>query len=133
MDAWIDCMTSLDAPADGMSNVHSEPGTVLTLELDNVQGFANRCPEPCKALIECSAFVNWRRLEQPSINRDLKVAVQLLYKWLQKRPETPRKYFLRSISHNNVHKTWSFRNQQVNGSSPFVGSISFLIFPKKLF
>ena len=69
MDAWIDCMTSLDAPEDGMSNVHCEPGTVLTLELENIEPFANRCPEQHKALIECSAFVNWRRLERgnPSV------------------------------------------------------------------
>ena len=66
MDAWIDCMTSLDAPEDGMSNVHCEPGTVLTLELENIEPFANRCPEQHKALIECSAFVNWRRLERGS-------------------------------------------------------------------
>ena len=63
MDAWIDCMTSLDAPDDGMSNVHCEPGAVLTLELENVKSFASRCPELYEALIECSAFVNWRRLE----------------------------------------------------------------------
>ncbi|MDE1162311.1 MAG: barstar family protein [Acidobacteriaceae bacterium] len=44
MDAWIDCMTSLDAPEDGMSNVHCEPGKVLTLELANVASFAVRCP-----------------------------------------------------------------------------------------
>ena len=62
MDAWIDCVTSLDAPADGMSNVYCAPGTALTLALDNVRDFANRCTEQYKALIECSAFVNWRRL-----------------------------------------------------------------------
>ena len=69
MDAWIDCLTSSDAPEDGMSNVHCEPETVLTLELENVEAFANRCPEQYKALIECSAFVNWLRLERgnPSV------------------------------------------------------------------
>lgn len=63
MNAWIDCMTSLDAPADGMSSVHCKPGSVVTLELANVKAFARRCPEQYAALIECSAFVNWRRLE----------------------------------------------------------------------
>jgi RNAse (barnase) inhibitor barstar len=63
MNAWIDCMTSLDAPDDGMSVIHCEPGSVLTLELKNVQQFAERCPEQYKALIECAAFVNWRRIE----------------------------------------------------------------------
>ena len=63
MDAWIDCLTSLDAPEDGMFSIHCEPGTVLTLELENVKDFAQRCPEEYKALIECAAFVNWRRSE----------------------------------------------------------------------
>ena len=69
MDAWIDCMTSLDAPADGMSSVHCNPGSVVTLELATVKAFARRCPEQYDALIECSAFVNWRRLElgNPSV------------------------------------------------------------------
>jgi RNAse (barnase) inhibitor barstar len=69
MNAWIDCLTSLDAPEDGMSSVHCEPGSVVTLELANVKAFANRCPEQYSAVIECAAFVNWRRLEMgdPSV------------------------------------------------------------------
>ena len=69
MNAWIDCLTSLDAPEDGMSNVHCESGTVLTLELENVEAFAGRGAEQYQALIQCSAFVNWRRLEvgEPSV------------------------------------------------------------------
>ena len=63
MDAWIDCLTSLDAPEDGMCSVHCESGSVVTLELSNVTAFANRCPEQYNAVIQCSAFVNWRRLE----------------------------------------------------------------------
>ncbi len=63
MNAWIDCMTSLGAPEDGMSSIHCEPGTVMTLELENVKSFSDRCPEQYKALIECAAFVNWRRNE----------------------------------------------------------------------
>jgi Barstar (barnase inhibitor) len=39
MDAWIDCLTSLDAPADVISGVHCETGTVLTLELENGHRF----------------------------------------------------------------------------------------------
>ncbi len=63
MDALIDCLTSLDVPGDAMSSIHCEPGSVVTLELSNVKSFANRCPEQYNAVIECSAFVNWRRLE----------------------------------------------------------------------
>ena len=60
MDAWNDCMSSLDAPEDGMTSVHCAPGAVVTLELQNVRGFRTRCPELYAALVECSAFVNWR-------------------------------------------------------------------------
>jgi len=64
MDAWIDCMTYLDEPDAGMTSVHVTPGQVLVLLLDNVCEFRVRCPEQYAALIECSAFVNWRRMER---------------------------------------------------------------------
>jgi RNAse (barnase) inhibitor barstar len=63
INAWIDCMTSLDAPDDGMSEIHCTPGTVLTLELKNVREFKECCPGQYTALIESSAFVNYRRTE----------------------------------------------------------------------
>jgi hypothetical protein len=63
MDAWIDCMTSLDAPSDGLSQIHCEPGQVVTLRLENAAEFKVRCPEQYSSLLECSAFVNFRRLE----------------------------------------------------------------------
>jgi RNAse (barnase) inhibitor barstar len=63
MNAWIDCMTSLDTPDDCMSNVHCAPGNVLTLELANVRQFEARCPEQYEALIECTASVNWRKIK----------------------------------------------------------------------
>lgn len=66
MDAWIDCMTSLDAAEDEMSTIHCEPGTVLTLSLENMGSFKDRCPEQYNALVECAAFVNWRRIETGS-------------------------------------------------------------------
>lgn len=63
MDAWIDCMTSLDAPDDGLTNVHAPPSGVVVLHLDGMREFSKRCPELASAIEECSAFVNWRRLE----------------------------------------------------------------------
>jgi RNAse (barnase) inhibitor barstar len=63
MDAWIDCLTSLDEPADGMTTAHAPPGGVVALQLEYVKDFARRCPEQYAAVIECSAFVNWRRIE----------------------------------------------------------------------
>ena len=63
MNAWIDCMTSIDAPDDGMTNINCESGKVITIELENVKAFKERCPEQYMAILECAAFVNWRRVE----------------------------------------------------------------------
>ena len=63
MDAWIDCMTCLDDANAGMSAVHAPAGGVLTLQLENVDDFAARCPIQYAVIIECAAFVNWRRIE----------------------------------------------------------------------
>ncbi len=63
MDAWIDCMESLDSPEDGMTTIHVEPGETLILELNNVTSLAKRNKEMYEAIVECSAFVNHRRIE----------------------------------------------------------------------
>ena len=63
MNAWIDCMSYLDDPAAGMTAQHVPPGGILTLQIDEVDDFASRCPEQYRAIVECSAFVNWRRVE----------------------------------------------------------------------
>jgi hypothetical protein len=63
MDAWIDCLTSVDLPDDGMSAVTANPGGTLILTIDNPFDFRRRCPEQYDALIECSAIVNFRREE----------------------------------------------------------------------
>ena len=63
MNAWIDCMTYIDDPEDAMTTVHAPPGGVLVLELEHVTEFAVRCPQQYDAIIECSAFVNWRRIK----------------------------------------------------------------------
>ena len=64
MDAWIDCLTSADVQ-DGMiaSEFVASEGDVLVLELLDAKDFAERCPEQYGALIECAAFVEWRRIE----------------------------------------------------------------------
>jgi len=64
MDAWIDCMSYVDDPTAGMTTQHVSPGAVLTLHVDEINDFAFRCPEQYDALVECSAFVNWRRAER---------------------------------------------------------------------
>jgi Barstar (barnase inhibitor) len=64
MDARIDCMTNLDDPSAGLTEIHVLPGEVLTLIIDNARGLKSKCPEIYMALVECSAFVNWRRAER---------------------------------------------------------------------
>ena len=64
MDAWNDCMTYLDDPAAGMSSIHVASGDVVVLCISAVTEFRKRCPEIYDALIECSAFVNYRRIER---------------------------------------------------------------------
>lgn len=64
MDAWIDCLTGLDDRDGVMTTVSTTPGGVVVLELLGAKGLAARCPEVYAALVECSAFVNWRRRER---------------------------------------------------------------------
>ena len=64
MDAWIDCLTYLDEPDDRMTTIHAPPGGVVVLDLSHLRDLASRCPDIYSALMECSAFVNYRRLEK---------------------------------------------------------------------
>jgi RNAse (barnase) inhibitor barstar len=64
MDAWIDCMSYVDDPKAGMTSIHVEPGSVLTLVVHNAKSFKARCPNEFADLVECSAFVNWRVMER---------------------------------------------------------------------
>jgi RNAse (barnase) inhibitor barstar len=61
MNAWIDCMTYFD---DGMTRFTVAPGELFHLEVADTKDFAHRIPEIFQALIECAAFVNWRRIEK---------------------------------------------------------------------
>jgi hypothetical protein len=63
LDAWVDCMTSLDAPEDGLSRVSVGPGETLLLRIDQADEFQRRCPAQYAALLDCSAAVNRRRVE----------------------------------------------------------------------
>jgi len=63
MSAWIDCMSSLECPEDGMTTVHTENGKTLILELENISSLAERNKDIYEAIIESSAFVNYRKLD----------------------------------------------------------------------
>lgn len=64
MNAWIDCMTSLDDPDASMTSTHVTRGDVLVLCVSAAEALKRRCPEIYAALVECSAFVNYRRIEK---------------------------------------------------------------------
>jgi len=63
-DAWIDCMTNVDCPEDGLSSVTVGKGATLTLQVSEASTWAKRCSEVWAAFQEMTAFVNWRRIEQ---------------------------------------------------------------------
>jgi hypothetical protein len=63
MNAWIDCMTSVDMAADCLSAVTVAQGELLVLRIDNPFDFKRRCPEQFDALLEGTSFVNYRRTE----------------------------------------------------------------------
>ncbi|MEL6769947.1 MAG: barstar family protein [Bacteroidota bacterium] len=69
MDAWLDCMSSIDDPAAGLSEITVAPGELLVLEIPDSLDFAYRCPDIWQDLLECCAFVNQRRIDrgQPSV------------------------------------------------------------------
>ena len=64
MDAWNDCMISLNDPSDGMTKVHGSPSDIVVLQLDHVDELARSWRIIYDAIVECTAFVNHSRIEQ---------------------------------------------------------------------
>lgn len=62
LDAWIDCMTSLDSPPDGLTVIHVVSGGMLVLTVEHADDFAMRCPDQYRAIMECAAIVNGRHI-----------------------------------------------------------------------
>ena len=60
LDAWIDCMSSLSDPEDGMSLVHCAKGQVVILQVEYAAELKANHRDIYEALVECAAFVNWR-------------------------------------------------------------------------
>lgn len=63
MNAWIDCLTCADDAESGMIADPVACGDLLALSIIDAADFKQRCPEQFDALIECTAFVNFRRRE----------------------------------------------------------------------
>jgi RNAse (barnase) inhibitor barstar len=62
MNAWIDCMSSLDE--EGMTKFLLGADENLNIEIIETEIFNSRLPEIFKELIECTAFVNQRYIER---------------------------------------------------------------------
>jgi len=73
MDAWIDCMSSLDE--EGMTGCLLSDGGELRVEVIETEEFSRRLPEIFGAFIECTALVNRRYLDS---GRSIRVALVLL-------------------------------------------------------
>ena len=61
MNAWIDCMSSLDE--EGMTKFLIKPDEMLHIEFTKTEEFRERLPEIFDAFVDCSAFVNQRYIE----------------------------------------------------------------------
>ena len=62
MNAWIDCLSGL-RDGDGMSRFHLAPDELLLVEISDVEQLRVRAPDILTDLVECSAAVNRRYLE----------------------------------------------------------------------
>jgi RNAse (barnase) inhibitor barstar len=63
MNAWIDCMTDIDDKETGMTKLWINKTDTLVIELTNTDSFKERCNDIYTALLECAAFVNYRKIE----------------------------------------------------------------------
>ena len=64
MNAWIDCMTSVDVPEDGLITKNFiNKGELLVLKICNINEMIKNCPIAYDCLVDGVAFVNYRRME----------------------------------------------------------------------
>lgn len=64
MDAWIDCMTFLDDKESGMTGkIWVNKGELIVLKIEKAEELKKHAMGIYNDLIECSAFVNYRRIE----------------------------------------------------------------------
>ena len=69
MNAWIDCMSSIDAPSDGMSKVTVSANKPLEIVVNNIEKAIKTCPDVVHGFVECAAFVNQRFIATTSATR----------------------------------------------------------------
>ena len=62
-ESWVDCMSCLDDAEMGMSSVNCKPGEMVLLDIVNAGLLKHRSPTQYLTLLECTATVNYRRIE----------------------------------------------------------------------
>lgn len=62
-NAWIDCMTYVDEPDLGITQITVAKGEILILEVPEPEKFKEVFPKQFEDLIMNTAFVNQRRIE----------------------------------------------------------------------
>ncbi len=60
MDAWIDCMSSLDQSESGLSRIHGSASDPVVLRIDHCDAVPGDIFDD---LVGCAGFVNWRNLQ----------------------------------------------------------------------
>ena len=56
-------MTYLNDPEGSDTAIQAKPGEIVVLHLEHVVDFKKRCPEIYDAIVDCSAFVNYRQIQ----------------------------------------------------------------------
>jgi len=64
MNAWIDCLSDLDDPETTLCSKNAAAGESFVLHVEDGNEFSQRCPEQYLAILECAAYINWRRVDR---------------------------------------------------------------------
>ena len=69
MNAWIDCMSYIDDPESGMSEITIKQNQSLNILVAGTEKAFETCPEIIKEFFICTSFVNKRFIESESKTR----------------------------------------------------------------
>ena len=75
MNAWIDCMSSIDLPEEKMSLVSVKKNESLYLIVAELDKAFKACPQIIQEFLECTAFVNNRFINRNSLTKINVVAI----------------------------------------------------------
>lgn len=75
MDAWIDCMSSIDLPEEKMSFVSVKKNESLYLIVSELDKAFKVCPHIIQEFLECIAIVNNRFINRNSLTKINVIAI----------------------------------------------------------